>query len=161
MCAKEKEVAFPYERHDYGRHRKGVAIVYGGVAGFRQVRLWSGQFYSGNRSFFLDFFMRHHIPLHIVGRSAQKGKKGGKRGFWARRIGEYRKFRAWWTVKRRLPVLAKQYDVIIDFHNFFWGSYLHGFSQKRMGFCHVGLGCFNHQLKNGKNIFACMIKLFA
>ena len=97
--------------------------------------------------FFLDFFMRHHIPLHIVGRPAQKGKEGGKRGFWARRIGECRKFRAWWTVKHRLPVLAEQYDVIIDFHNFFWGSYLHGFSRKRIGFCHVGLGSFNHQLK--------------
>ncbi len=84
-------------------------------------------------SFFLNFFEKHHFPLHIIGVTIPS--KTGK-GFWARRVREYHKFCIWRTVKRTLPVFVAQYDVIIDFHNFSFAPYLYSFSQQKIGFCH-------------------------
>ena len=58
-------------------------------------------------SFFLNFFEKHHFPLHIIGVTIPS--KTGK-GFWARRVREYHKFCIWRTVKRTLPVFVAQYE---------------------------------------------------
>ena len=97
-------------------------------------------------SFFLDFFIKHHFPLHIVRTSSIRKER---KGFWARRMQEYRNFSLWYSARRVMTVLAAQYDIIIDFHNLSFGAYLHYFSQsqKKIGFYHGSICNFASGLK--------------